>query len=231
MASVLGLSFCPPRLTHLLLTAGIDSTNSFPRQHFPQASFCWFKLSMKYSSCYSSAISFFFRELIWAVRSTNGQSDEELTGQPDQHHRVVLQPPPSLDSGLDSRSVFALFPNSLLLPYKGYDANTHIIGESFARIVLGHIRRFSFSKQDQHHRMLILGVNFCPCKNSLIETLFCTYCHYVRNKSSKLHETDFFSLALRSKVQVRRELVQPTFGMGMIGQLWRAPAQSLSTNI
>ena len=146
MASVLGLSFCPPRLTHLLLTAGnsIDSNNSFPRQHFPQASFCWFKLSMKYSSCYSSAISFFFRELIWAVRSTNGQSDEELTGQPDQHHRVALQPPPSLDSGLDSRSVFALFPNSLLLPYKGYDANTHMIGESFARIVLGHIKRFHF---------------------------------------------------------------------------------------
>ena len=33
--------------------------------------------------------------------------------------------------------------------------------------------------------MLILGINFCPCKNSLIETLFCTY--YVRNKSSKLY--------------------------------------------
>ena len=138
MASVLGLSFCPPRLTHLLLTAGIDSTNSFPRQHFPQASFCWFKLSMKYS--YSSAISFFFRELIWAVRSTNGQSYEELTGQPDQHHRVALQPPPSLDSGLDSRSVFALFPNSLLLPYKGYDANV----VSFACIVLGHIYKMFF---------------------------------------------------------------------------------------
>ena len=98
----------------------------------------------------------------------------------------------------------------------------HMIGESFACIVLGHIRRFSFSKQDQHHRMLILGINFCPCKNSLIETLFCTYCYYVHNKSSKLHETDFFSLALRSKVQVRRELVQPTLGMRLIGQLWRA---------
>ena len=181
---------------------------------------------MKYSSCYSSSISFFFCEPIWAVRSTNRQSDEELTGQPDQHHRVVLQPPPSLDSGLDSRS---LFPNSLLLPYKGYDANIHMIGESFARIVLGHIRRFSFSKHGIHHRMLILGMNFCSCKNSLIETLFCTYCRSVRNKSSKLHETDFFSLALRSKVQVRRELVQPTFGMRLIAQLWRA--QSLSTNI
>ena len=72
--------------------------------------------------------------------------------------------------------------------------------------------------------MLILGINFCPCKNSLIETLFCIYCCYVRNKSSKLHthETDFFRLALRSKVQVRRELVQPTFAMRLIGQLWRA---------
>ena len=109
MASVSGLSFCPPRLTLLLLTGGIDSTNIFPRQHFSQASFCWFNRPMKYFLCYLSAISFFFREPFWAVRSTNDQSDEESTRQPDQHHRVVLQPPPSLDSGLDSRSVIVLF--------------------------------------------------------------------------------------------------------------------------
>ena len=85
-----------------------------------------------------------------------------------------------------------------------------MIGESFARIVLGHVRRFSFSKQDQHHRMLILGINFCPCKNSLIENLFCTYCHYVRKKSSKLHETDIFSLALRSIKSASTSRVSPT---------------------
>jgi hypothetical protein len=32
-------------------------------------------------------------------------------------------------------------------------------------------------------------------------------------------------------MQVSRELVQPTFGMRMIGQLWRVPAQSLSTTV
>ena len=51
------------------------------------------------------------------------------------------------------------------------------IGESFASIVLGHIKRFHFQS--------MVYINFCPCKNSLIETLFCTY--YVRNKSSKLY--------------------------------------------
>ena len=62
-----------------------------------------------------------------------------------------------------------------------------MIGESFARIVLGHIRRFSISKHGVHHMMLILGINFCPCKKSFIETFFCTYYRYVRYKSSKLN--------------------------------------------
>ena len=102
LASVAGLSFYPQWITHLLMTAGIDSNYKIPIQHFLKVPFCWLKLSTKFPTCYLSAVCFFFRELI---RELNGKSDEVLTRQPDQHHRVVFQPPPSLDGGLDGQSM------------------------------------------------------------------------------------------------------------------------------
>ena len=169
LASVAGLSFYPQWITHLLMTAGIDSNYKIPIQHFIKVPFCWLKLSTKFPTCYLSAVCFFFREL---VRELNGKSDEVLTRQPDQHHRVVFQPPPSLDGGLDGQSML-LFLNSFYCLSKAM-ARLLPIGETFQRIVqsckpeglfLSNQTLFS-SKPELHHRMF-LCINNCPCSYTL----------------------------------------------------------------
>jgi len=74
------------------MTAGRDSrglTTAFCEHH------TLVKCPLHLASIYSLAVSL-----------RNRQSREELTRQPDLHHRVViLQPPPSLDGGLDSQSL------------------------------------------------------------------------------------------------------------------------------
>ena len=153
------------------MTAGIDSNYKIPIQHFIKVPFCWLKLSTKFPTCYLSAVCFFFREL---VRELNGKSDEVLTRQPDQHHRVVFQPPPSLDGtgGLDGQSML-LFLNSFYCLSKAM-ARLLPIGETFQRIVqsckpeglfLSNQTLFS-SKPELHHRMF-LCINNCPCSYTL----------------------------------------------------------------
>ena len=85
----------PPRLFHhraIIMTAGRDSrglTTAFCEHH------TLVKCPLHLAAFYSLAVSL-----------RNRQSREELTRQPDLHHRVViLQPPPSLDGGLDSQSL------------------------------------------------------------------------------------------------------------------------------
>ena len=144
LASVTDPSLCPQRLNHLTLTAGRDSKRSFHRQHFQRASFRWFKLSTKHLTFYSSAFLF----------STISKSGGELIGQPDQHHRVVTQLPPSLDGGLDGQSLSILFFFSLLLPYKGHGAIIKLIGESFYARCPRTTYQTPFNvKLEQHHRM------------------------------------------------------------------------------
>ena len=80
------------------------------------------------------------------------QSREELTRQPEQHHRVViLQPPPSLDGGLDSQSLFlrVWFFNcptkAMLLHLCNGDSSCALFPKTYKT-------RF-ISKQEIHHRM------------------------------------------------------------------------------
>ena len=71
------------------------------------------------------------------------QSREELTRQPEQHHRVViLQPPPSLDGGLDSQSLFlrVWFFNCPTKAMLLYLCN----GDSSRALFPKHIRRVSY---------------------------------------------------------------------------------------
>ena len=156
LASVTDPSLCPPRLTHLTLTAGRDSKRSFHRQHFQRASFsCRFKLSTKPLTFYSSVFLF----------STISKSGGELIGQPDQHHRVVTQLPPSLDGGLDGQSLSILFFFSLLLPYKGHGAIIKLIGESFYARCPRRTYQTPFNvKLEQHHRMHFLASIFALAK-------------------------------------------------------------------
>jgi len=155
LASVTDPSLCPQRLNHLTLTAGRDSKRSFYRQHFQRASFRWFKLSTKHRTFYSSAFLF----------STISKSGGELIGQPDQHHRVVTQLPPSLDGGLDGQSLSILFFFSLLLPYKGHGAIIKLIGESFYARCPRRTYQTPFNvKLEQHHRMQFFASIFALAK-------------------------------------------------------------------
>ena len=206
LASVAGLSFYPQWITHLLMTAGIDSNYKIPIQHFIKVPFCWLKLSTKFPTCYLSAVCFFFREL---VRELNGKSDEVLTRQPDQHHRVVFQPPPSLDGGLDGQSML-LFLYSFYCLSKAM-ARILPIGETFQRIVqsckpeglfLSNQTLFS-SKPELHHRMF-LCINNCPCSYTLSGSDTKAFYLLFHSKSSNSNfATDVLNLTLRSIIANR----------------------------
>ena len=128
MASVNGfVCFCPrgPIINMVRsMTAGRDSTGVMT------AFFC-IRLLVKYND---EIYVLFARS--FAKRFS--QSVEELTQQPEQHHRVViLQLPPSLDGGLKSQSVIILFYWFFKLPYKGTDATTFLqYRRDFLRIVI-----------------------------------------------------------------------------------------------
>ena len=209
------------------MTAGIDSNYKIPIQHFIKVPFCWLKLSTKFPTCYLSAVCFFVWEL---VRKSNGKSDEVLTRQQDQHHRVVFQPPPSLDGGLDGQSML-LFLYSFYCLSKAM-AQILPIGETFQRIVqsckpeglfLSNQTLFS-SKPELHHRMF-LCINNCPCSYTLsgyksflsaisLEKLQLEF----RNGCSKPYSSEYYCKSGFLIFQVRCWLVaQPAFGMLLIG--------------
>jgi len=97
--------------------------------------------------------------------STISKSGGELIGQPDQHHRVVTQLPPSLDGGLDGQSLSILFFFSLLLPYKGHGAIIKLIGESFYARCPRTTYQTPFNvKLEQHHRMHFFASIFALAK-------------------------------------------------------------------
>ena len=142
------------------------SKRSFYRQHFERASFRWFKLPTKHLTFYSSAFLF----------STISKSGGELIGQPDQHHRVVTQLPPSLDGGLDGQSLSILFFFSLLLPYKGHGAIIKIIWRVFLCALSKQDISDAFQrKAGTTPQDALPCVNFCPCKNSLFDTSDCLW--------------------------------------------------------
>ena len=140
------------------LTAGRDS--ELNDSIFGQVSLCWLKLRIHF---HAIQLQFLYR---------SSKSREELAQQPDQHHRVVFQPPPSLDGGLDGQSLL-LFLYSFYCLWK---ARSQLlpIGETFQRIVqsckpeglfLSKQTLFS-SKPELHHRMF-LCINNCPCSYTL----------------------------------------------------------------
>ena len=145
MASVNGfVCFCPrgPIINMVRsMTAGRDSTGVMT------AFFC-IRLLVKYND---EIYVLFARS--FAKRFS--QSVEELTQQPEQHHRVViLQLPPSLDGGLKSQSVIILFYCFLncltkaLMPQPSYNT-----GETSSALLFLTSKTFFQFKAGLHHRM------------------------------------------------------------------------------
>ena len=115
--------FAHEALSHLMvryLTAGRDSTVVMTAS---------FHISLLVENIYNEYQTLFNCSFPKRIH----QLVEELILQPDQHHRVVfMQPPSSLDDGLENQSVkFFFFFFVFYLPYKGTDVfNFNIVGET-----------------------------------------------------------------------------------------------------
>ena len=122
------------------------------------------------------------------------QSREELTRQPEQHHRVViLQPPPSLDCGLDGQSLF------LDVWFFNCPAKAMMLflcfGDSSSAMFLRTCKTLfhfqaGFTPQDA------FCVNFCFCRNFWMKTCYTAYCYFAFSTRistcSTLKERDCF---------------------------------------
>ena len=122
------------------------------------------------------------------------QTSKELTLQPELHHRVViLQPPPSLDCGLDGQSLFLdvwFFncPTKAMMLFLCFGDSSSAL---FLRTckTLFHFQA-GFTPQDA------FCVNFCPCRNSWMKTFYTAYCYFAFSTRistcSTLKERDCF---------------------------------------
>ena len=104
------------------------------------------------------------------------QSREELTRQPEQHHRVViLQPPPSLDGGLDSQSVFLRVwffncPTKAMLLY--------LCNGDSSRALFPKTYKTRFTSKQEIHIQDVICINFYPCSNSWKKIMYAVYCYF-----------------------------------------------------
>ena len=91
-----------------------------------------------------------------------------MTRQPEQHHRVViLQPPPSLDGGLDSQSLFLRVwffncPTKVIMLFRTTESLRALCSQK-------HIRRL-FHFQAGLTPQDATRINFCPCGNSWMKS-------------------------------------------------------------
>jgi len=128
LALVTRFCFCSPlRLYHLrslVLTAGRDSACTTALSHQLLVR----KTTMKFPF-YSPAVSVRIQSDRWRIDSTAGFTPQGCIN-------FFVQSPPSLDGGLDSRSVSVLL-YAFLMPYKGTDVTNY--WRDFLRVVVFNI--------------------------------------------------------------------------------------------
>ena len=161
--------FCPRGqliIVHFKLTAGRDSGSS--GQHL-RTSFCWLNTQRRNIS--SIQLQFLSR---------TSKSVEELTQQPDSHHRVALQPPSSFEDGLDGRRErFCLLIFNCLSKAMVFFFTT---GET-SRALLAQQQVRRFSNLSRIHTTECFNINYCPRSSSYFGFFHNVYCH-LSNRSS-----------------------------------------------
>ena len=161
--------FCPRGqliIVRFILTAGRNSGSS--GQHL-RTSFCW--LNTQRWKISSIQLQFLSR---------TSKSVEELTQQPDSHHRVALQPPSSFEDGLDGRRErFCLLIFNCLSKAMVFFFTT---GET-SRALLAQQQVRRFPNLSRIHTTGCFYINYCPRSNFLSWILQNVYCHS-SNRSS-----------------------------------------------
>ena len=144
--------FCPRGqliIVRFKLTAGRDSGSY--EQHL-RTSFCW--LNTKRWNISSIQLQFLSR---------TSKSVEELTQQPDSHHRVALQPPSSFEDGLDGQrerfcfQIFNCLPKALMLFFTTGETSCALLAQQ-------QVRRFP--NLSQIHTTGCFYINYCPRSSS-----------------------------------------------------------------
>ena len=144
--------FCPRGqliIVRFKLTAGRDSGGY--GQHL-RTSFCW--LNTQQWNISSIQLQFLSR---------TSKSVEELTQQPDSHHRVALQPPSSFEDGLDGRKerfcfqIFNCLPKALMLFFTTGETSRALLAQQ-------QVRRFS--NVSRIHTTGCFNINYCPRSSS-----------------------------------------------------------------
>ena len=195
--------FCPCGqliIVRFKLTAGRDSGSS--GQHL-QTSFCW--LNTQRWNISSIQLQFLSR---------TSKSVEELTQQPDSHHRVALQPPSSFEDGLDNRRESFCFPifNCLSKALMFFFTT----GETLrALLAQQQVRRFP--NLSWIHTTGCFYINYCPHSSFLFWILQNVYCH------SSIEAPLYFPPAKRTMqfsfgANEGRDSLQSNFGNLLIGR-------------
>ena len=161
--------FCPCGqliIVRFKLTAGRDSGSS--GQHL-RMSFSW--LNTQRWNISSIQLQFLSR---------TSKSVEELTQQPDSHHRVALQPPSSFEDGLDGRresfyfQIFNCLSKALMFFFTTGETSRALLAQQ-------QVRRFP--NLSRIHTTGCFYINYCPRSSFLFWILQNVYCHS-SNRSS-----------------------------------------------
>ena len=153
---------CPRGLLILIvrysMTAGRDSGSL--EQH------------LRTSACWLNSQRWFYSSTQLQLLSGSNKSGEELTRQREQHHRVVFQPPSSLEGGLEGRRESCYFFNYLIALQR------HWCPFSLHMIQLKRLRAHCFSQQVRRFSNISRNnttgccyINYCPCSSSYFEYL------------------------------------------------------------